>query len=284
MVHARIMSLEFSERSLLTADDEVRLAFAIEAGILADEALNGNIRVPEGTETELELLAEQGRQAYEEFWMSNLRMVANLAFTWADRAGVSADELFQTGCVGLGDAIMRWDCRRGYRFVTMAWRIVEREISKAALRRCGAIEASDFRLRNAAELRRTREHLETMLGREVGVGELARHVGRDEQRVRDTVGLTPPGRLTAELLNFLPAEADEPIADDRSRDLRVWLEKLPQDECVVVHAVFGLNGPPVSRHRLAQKLGTSTSTVRRIELRALNRLRNYAEQNDMVAA
>ena len=188
------MFFEATDAVLLNGDDEIRLAETIEAGVTAEHALADRSFGCRADPADLERVAAIGRAAQDEFFIGNLPMVASLAHTWADRAGVAAEELFQEGCVGLGRAIRRWDHRRGYRFSSLAWPIVETEISRAALRRCGAIEASIFRLRNAMQLRRSQEQLEMLLGREVAVDELADYLGRDVRVVAEAVRLSAPGR------------------------------------------------------------------------------------------
>lgn len=267
------MFFDIVDTALLTAADEIRLAVAIETGVTAERALMDGSLCCDVAAADLELIAELGRAARDEFFMGNLRMVANLALTWADRAGVSAEELFQEGCVGLGRAIQRWDWRRGYRFSSLAWPMVEAEISHAAMRRCGAIEASVFRLRSAFELRRAREQLETLLGHEVTVTELAGYLGRDVRTVAATVELSAPDRLSDDLMALLPDPAGECPPDELHAEVLRGLDELPPQEAALLRCSFGIGQPAMTRAATADRLGLSVSTTRRLELKALSRLR-----------
>ncbi|WP_341730194.1 sigma-70 family RNA polymerase sigma factor [Brooklawnia sp.] len=274
------MFFEATDAVLLNGDDEIRLAETIEAGVTAEHALADRSFGCRADPADLERVAAIGRAAQDEFFIGNLPMVASLAHTWADRAGVAAEELFQEGCVGLGRAIRRWDHRRGYRFSSLAWPIVETEISRAALRRCGAIEASIFRLRNAMQLRRSQEQLEMLLGREVAVDELADYLGRDVRVVAEAVRLSAPGRLTDDLLAVLPDQATRPGCDEMHPRAKQWLDKLPRPEADILRCTFGVGEPPMTRAAVAARMGLSVSTIRRLEQRGLTRLRTLmkAEQ------
>ncbi|NLA28177.1 MAG: sigma-70 family RNA polymerase sigma factor [Propionibacterium sp.] len=264
---------------LLNAEDESRLAAMIEAGLAAEYALATGSLCCDDDPEDLERVRDSGRAAHEEFYLGNLRMVINLARSWSERAGVAAEELFQEGCVGLGWAIQRWDYRRGYRFSSFAWQIVEAAISHAALRRCGMIEASRFRMRNAMQLRRVQERLEMVLGREVGVAELADYLGRDPGVVAETLRLTAPSSLTDDLLAVLPDNGDEP-SDDLHAELRECLDELPRSEAFILRCSYGIDEPPVTRAAMAARLGMSVSTLRRVESRALGRLRTLMTEAD----
>lgn len=118
--------------ALLSADDEIELARAIEAGLIAAEALGGRFRVPAGTSTpELTQLVAEGHAAWRRMWLANMGLVRMLAHREGRTLRAPADDLMQEGCLGLAQAIMRWDYRRGTRFSTVAWPWIENR-----LRRC----------------------------------------------------------------------------------------------------------------------------------------------------
>lgn len=263
--------MDIPDAELLNADDEVQLARAIEAGLFASHCLASDRRPDDATRAELCALAELGRAAYQQFFLANLRMVAQLAHRWSRRAGLPVEELFQEGCVGLGEAIRRWDHARGLRFSTLAFRMVENSITDAVLMRCGQLDATRARARSAFEVRRTHERLEAQLGRRVGLLELAERMGRDVNSVAITLRMARPTALGTELA--------EMAADDQSADepelppAPVWMVKLSAQERAVLSARFGIGTQTRSRAELAAQMQLSESTVRRIELRALARAR-----------
>jgi len=124
---------------LLSATEEVDLATAIEAGVLAAEALQTG-RSPAGaTPVELALLVDLGEQARQRFLRANLRLVAMVARQVARRSGQPEGELFQEGCLGLLAAVRRFDHRRGHRFSTYAVNWIRAYAGAAASNAFGAL-------------------------------------------------------------------------------------------------------------------------------------------------
>lgn len=270
------MSITIPEVELLSADDEVRLAKMIEVGVFAAEALARDCRPCGASADELAMLAEAGRAAHQEFFIANLRMAARLAHRWSKRSGLSADELFQEGCVGLGEAVLRWDHRRGYRFSTFAFSRVEWSILEAVLMRCGQVEISRSQARSVQEIQRSRMRLEAELGRFVSISDVAEDLGRNPAAVANALQPDRPDNLSDELIELIADETStvEQGLPDCALDL---IKKLPKQEKTVLSARFGLGEPAVTRAVLAERLRVSQSTVRRIEKRALCRARRMLE-------
>lgn len=274
--------LTIPEIELLSADQEVQLAVAIEVGLLAAEALANGQRPAGASAAELVALSEAGRAAQRHFYLANLRMVATLAHNWAKRTDLPVDDLFQEGCVGLGEAIRRWDHQRGHRFTTLAWRQIDHKIAQAARLRCGQLQATSHQARYRYEIQRERERLEASLGRQITISELASLLGRDLRTIQEHLHSTRPVALSEDLLNLLPDRAAEPIrvADE----VPVWLTELPTQESVVLRARYGIGEPVCTHAVLAERLAVSASTVRRIEARALNRARRLVLGADEAVA
>lgn len=120
-------TLDFTE-PLLTAHDELHLARRLEAGVLAAELQPGlDIRAEE-----IALLIDLGRDAWRRLWLSNLRLVNRIALQESRRLGVLVDDVFQGACIGLAEAIMRYDHTRGARFGTFAHPWIVRAAREAA--------------------------------------------------------------------------------------------------------------------------------------------------------
>lgn len=111
----------------MSQDAAIRAAAAVEAGLLAEERLD---LIPPGTapqrETaELEILAYEGRAAFDLLVLSNIRLV----FHWCKGIARSVDadaaqDAFQAGCIGLMRGIQGWDHRMGYTLSTyVSWHI-----------------------------------------------------------------------------------------------------------------------------------------------------------------
>lgn len=96
----------------IQAEHEIKLAKRIEAGLLAQEMLEAG-EPGQASDEELTVLAEEGRQAKEELILSHLGLVKIIALESAKYGKVPLADLFQEGCVGLQQAVMRYDWRKG---------------------------------------------------------------------------------------------------------------------------------------------------------------------------
>lgn len=118
------------QRVLLTADEEVELARAIEAGVLARAALAGDFSSP-ATDDELCALVADGDRAWVAMWEANLGLAEMLARRVARRHALPLDDLTSEAQLGLAEAIMRWDHTRGTRFSTLAWIWITNRLQRA---------------------------------------------------------------------------------------------------------------------------------------------------------
>ena len=117
-------------RALLTAEQEVALARAIEAGVIARAALDGSFPSDAPPE-DLLALADEGDRARTALWEANFGLVGLLARRAARRHGLELDDLMSEAHLGLAEAIMRWDHTRGTRFSTTAWIWISNRLQRA---------------------------------------------------------------------------------------------------------------------------------------------------------
>src|SRR5215469_15409307 len=97
----RIYLREIGRVPLLTAQDEVDLAKAIEAGLFAEEKLQGgNLSAAECRGAQLAVLAAEGIRAKQRLIEANLRLVVSIAKRYIGRGLVFLD-LIQEGNLGL---------------------------------------------------------------------------------------------------------------------------------------------------------------------------------------
>ena len=132
----RLYLTDIGQYTLLTKDDEVRLAKAIEAGKEALEALDAGGRdVTEARRRELRRAAHRGEEAERQFVQSNLRLVVSIAKKYR-ASGLPLVDLIQDGNLGLMHAVDKFDWRKGFKFSTYAtWWIrqaIQRGIANSA--------------------------------------------------------------------------------------------------------------------------------------------------------
>lgn len=263
---------------LMSAQEEYAGARAIEAGVLAEHLLATGERPVPATTAELRAIAEAGVRARRHFLLANLRLVRRLAGVEARRCGLPVDDLFQEGCVALAVALQRYDVERG-RFSTFATMRIRQHLAEVCSLRFGAVTLPPGL---AAQLRKLRG-LQAELGQERGVvpgaAELAVLIGQDVSATRRLVDYRPP--LAIDQLAEGPGLA-EPSPEDLdagifAAQVRRLLARLEPDQARVIRLRHGLGGgEPLECGDVARRLGLSTSTVRRLEKRALDALRPLA--------
>src|SRR5205823_1683290 len=127
----RMYLKEIGRVSLLTANDEVELAQAIEAKPLHD-ALKA-LSVAEEAEGRQRGLTERYERAYEakqRLTEANLRLVVSIAKKYIGR-GMSFLDLIQEGNMGLIRAVEKFDYHKGYKFSTYATWWIRQAITRA---------------------------------------------------------------------------------------------------------------------------------------------------------
>src|SRR5215216_3945039 len=173
---------EIGQHRLLTAEDEVRLAQAYEAGLDARRKL-ADCAADDPARPGLEAVAERGERARRTMIESNLRLVVSIARRFS-ATGLPLSDLVQEGNLGLLRAVERFDWRRGVKFSTYATWWVKQAIARgAADRGARAIRLPVHVDEQVGRLRRTQTRLHEELGREPTDDELAQELSLSVERV-----------------------------------------------------------------------------------------------------
>jgi RNA polymerase primary sigma factor len=272
---------------LLTKEEEVDLAMAIEHGTEAEERLrSGRIR-SEATKRKLRETIRKAERARKRFILANLRLVVSIAKKYQGQ-GLPLLDLIQEGNIGLMRGVELFDWRRGFKFSTYATWWIRQAITRAIADRGRSIRIPVHVHERIRKVRQTRERLTQQTGKEPSPEELARESGlpvealdqlevasRQEPRsLHEPVGEdTELGDLVAQV------EADDPVDSVEDAMLReeigmavvATLEPLEQE--VITHR-YGLGtGRPMSLREVAEHVGVSAETVRKVERNALLKLR-----------
>ena len=116
--------------ALLNAEQEVELAKRIEAGLFAEEKINGTEKFAPKLKKELDWIAEDGRRAKNHLLEANLRLVVSLAKRYTGRGMLFLD-LIQEGNLGLIRAVEKFDYTKGFKFSTYATWWIRQAITRA---------------------------------------------------------------------------------------------------------------------------------------------------------
>ena len=115
----RLYLTDIGQYPLLTKDDEVRLAQAIEKGVEARQKLESSEEVSAVEKRDLKRNARNGEKAERQFVQSNLRLVVSIAKKY-QASGLPLLDLIQEGNLGLMHAVEKFDWRKGFKFSTYA--------------------------------------------------------------------------------------------------------------------------------------------------------------------
>lgn len=272
MDYAEYINLGGSDR--LTAHQERDLFLAMEAGLVAGAVRDGRLRCRTvAASHELELIAAEGHRAKERLWQAHLPLALKLArAVGRDRSDI-VEDLVQAACIGLAEAMMRFDLRRGLRFSTFAWPSIRRRIAEEAMRRDSSRPVWRRRTERIVALKE--EALTAELGRQAEDAEIAAALEVEVAWVRARRGCGSDvsiGDLWV-LEGLLPAEPGTGMDADWLAEARSLLPALQRR---ILDSHYGFNGQVVPREELAAELGISARAVRRMERSALDWLRAWA--------
>ncbi len=270
--------------SLLTAAEEVQLAFDIEAGLLAAERLAAG-GFPAEAADDLETLVRLGQRARSRMIASNLRLVVAAARRYQGR-GVPLVDLIQEGNLGLLRAVEKFDYRRGCKFSTYAMWWIRQAITRGIADAARTIRLPVHVMSRLNLCLAKRRDLSLALGRSPTAAEVGRASGLDTAVVEDLfrhdlepvsldVSLTKVAQLGDTVVDPDASDPSEAAADavmvDRLREALRTLEPLERE---VVRRRYGFGCPARGAQAVATELDMTRDRVRYIEAQALRRLRN----------
>ncbi len=279
---------------LLTAEDEVRLAKAIERGHKAETAMATQDDLSADDRTKLDVVARRGDAARQEFIRSNLRLVVSIAKRYS-KSGLPLLDLIQEGNLGLIRAVEKFEYRKGFKFSTYATWWIRQAITRAIADKGRTIRVPVHMMETITQVRGAENHLTKRLGRKPTPEEIALESGITEKKVLEAIKIAPEpisifeqvGDDDATLGDFIEdVEAEAPFdivsADLRKRDLAEVLERLNDRERTVLVMRYGLdNGIPRTLDEVGSQFNLTRERIRQIEAKALAKLRHPSSPGGM---
>ncbi|MGO9408767.1 MAG: RNA polymerase sigma factor RpoD/SigA, partial [Acidimicrobiales bacterium] len=168
----RLYLTDIGQYPLLTKDDEVRLAQAIEARWGAEEELRTKSKGMTPTRRrELNRQVREGETAQRTFVQSNLRLVVSIAKKY-QASGLPLLDLIQEGNLGLMHAVEKFDWRKGFKFSTYATWWIRQAITRGIANTGRTIRLPVHAGDTLARVQKAQARLELKLGRPATLVEL----------------------------------------------------------------------------------------------------------------
>ncbi|THA85562.1 sigma-70 family RNA polymerase sigma factor [Streptomyces sp. A0592] len=283
---------EIARTPLLDAAKEVELSQIIEAGVYAQQILDGAIERDgdKPSREELEALAAEGERAKEVFIRSNLRLVVAVARRYP-RSGLPLLDLIQEGNAGLVRAVEKFDYTKGFKFSTYATWWIRQAITRSIADQSRTIRLPVHLVEELGRIRRIQREFNRENGRDPEHAEIAAELDSTEKRVgdvldwaRDPVSLnmsvdddgdTQFGDLLEDTSAISPEQSVLSLL--RSEELEDLLGKLDQRTASIIKMRYGIDdGRERTLTEVGKQHGLTRERIRQIEKHALLELKRMA--------
>ncbi len=283
----RLYLKEIGKVPLLTAELEVELATAVEAGLFAAEKLN-QPGLPQALRRDLELVRLQGVLAKRHLVEANLRLVVSIAKRYVGRGMLFLD-LIQEGNLGLIRAVEKFDYTKGFKFSTYATWWIRQAITRAIADQARTIRIPVHMVETINKVVRLQRRLLQDLGREPTPEELAAQLDLSPDKVRDILKLaqepvsldTPIGEADDLHLGDFIEDSDAVVPGEAASFLMLQsqlasvLHELGDREKRVIELRYGLtDGRARTLEEVGQEFGVTRERIRQIESKTLLKLRH----------
>jgi RNA polymerase primary sigma factor len=239
-----------------------------------------------------EAIARGDRNAFDRLIQANLRLVVKIAQDFEGR-GLVLDDLIGEGNIGLIRAAEKYQPCFGTRFSTYASFWIKQAILQAFANTTSFIRLPSHMVILLARWRKAERSLERELDRSPSFSEVAQSLGLSETqkmllaRAQSARQLKLESTLASGMSRWSPADSSDSSGapgvemeslDDR-RQLRVRLECLEDRERTVLSLRYGLdNEAPMTLKAIGDRLGVTREWVRKIECKAIRKLRGDAPE------
>lgn len=262
----KIYMREMGQFSMLSADEEIKLAHRI---------------------------AEGDQSAKNELVEANLRLVVSLARHYQG-CGLSYQDLIQEGNIGLIKAAEKFDVSKGFRFSTYASWWIKQALSRAIADQSRTIRIPVHMTENINKFKKTERELLSQLNREPKIKEIADAMGISEKQAKEIQSyIVEPTSLDIQVgddddttigsfiedTHFINPESAY-IKESNGDIVNAVLDTLSDREANILRLRFGIGGKKaMTLEEVGKEYGLTRERIRQIEAKALRKLRHPSRAN-----
>lgn len=285
-----------SKGRLLQNGEEGVLSRRIEAGLYAEQIINGDEPYPqvELTDEELAQLVAEGREARQEFIEANTMLVVSIAKKYAHK--IPLLDAIQEGNEGLIHAVHKFDYQQGFKFSTYATWWIRQHIQSGIARQGRVIRIPTHAEERVSVVGRASRELES-LGQIPSAEAIVAHNKKikpsdiklyDEVERQKVVSLNTPISPDKELIELIGEDGRNP-QPDAIAIVRVQVELLYEAMCLlspkdrsILERRYGLDGgTPKKLREIAEEFGITMDAVRQALKRSESFLRRMAQKGEI---
>ncbi len=260
---------EIGAVALLNAQEERELSQAIERGV------DARLRKEQGERArEIDRSIREAAAAKDRFIRANLRLVVSVARRYPLPPGMELLDLIQEGNLGLEHAVDKFDWRKGFKFSTYATFWIRQSIGRALDQKASLVRLPGDR---SASLRAALRQVSGD-GDELDDDHARLHRLTTPTSLDRTIGDDDSNELIDLLPDANPGPELEVMAKAEEEMVTGLLNILEPRAKYAVEQRFGLSdGIKRSYREVGEELGVTAEAARRLVKRAINAVREHAE-------
>ena len=261
---------EIGAVALLNAQEERELSQAIERGV------DARLRKEQGERgRDIDRAIRVAAAAKDRFIRANLRLVVSVARRYPLPPGMELLDLIQEGNLGLEHAVDKFDWRKGFKFSTYATFWIRQSIGRALDQKASLVRLPGDR---SASLRAALRQVSGD-GDELDDDHARLHRLTTPTSLDRTIGDDDSNELIDLLPDANPGPELEVMARAEEEMVTGLLDILEPRAKYAVEQRFGLSdGIKRSYREVGEELGVTAEAARRLVKRAINAVREHAEE------